>query len=82
MKTEKDFWQLEQQINSINFSSEDIDKRIAIGYPADPCVTLENVQPFEGQENYWELACFQLQAEAAARLDEVGIDYKKYGLTF
>lgn len=76
MKTEKDF---NLEVNRINDIKTGL---IGFSYPADPCEALENAQPFEGQDNHWDMAIFALQNAAANRIVEAGLNPKDFGLDY
>jgi hypothetical protein len=66
MKTEKEFNQESKRL----------------GLWSDPCVALNDAEPFEGQENYWELAFNCLQQGAAFRLTEAGLNPADFGIDY
>ena len=70
MKTEKDFVAEDKRIDAFG------------GYFSDPCVALEDAQPFEGQDCYWTMAIVCLHNGAAHRILEAGLNPKDFGLEY
>ena len=75
-ETAKDF---NAEVNRINDIATGV---IGFSYPADPCVALEDAQPFEGQANHWDMAIFALQNAAASRIVEAGLKPSDFGLDY
>ena len=53
-----------------------------LGTWSDPCVALEDAQPFEGTVYYWDMATFSLKNSAALRIVEAGLNPKDFGLDY
>lgn len=53
-----------------------------LGTWSDPCVALNDAEPFWGQENHWSMAIFALQMAAANRIVEAGLNPKDFGLEY
>ena len=70
MKTEKEFNAEDKRIYAFG------------GHFSDPCVALEDAEPFKGQDNYWDMAMFALQNAAANRILEAGLNPKDFGLEY
>jgi hypothetical protein len=66
MKTEKEF----------------IQEYKRLGLWSDPCVAINDAEPFKGQEVYWNMAIFALQNAAAMRIVEAGLNPKDFGLEY
>lgn len=66
MKTEKEFNQESKRL----------------GTWSDPCVALNDAEPFDGQEVYWDMAIFALQNAAANRIVEAGLKPADFGLDY
>lgn len=77
MKTEKDFWAEGRRLHDL-CESKGLD-----GYAlVNECVDLENCQPFNGQEDFWNIAFYSMHNATGQRLSDLGLKPSDFGINF